>query len=171
VHEGEFAPVRNPVSELLFLSARSDVGRFRVADGDSIGPLLVPDLLQTPEYARAVLKARVPRSASGHLDQAVSDLAKRQSVLCRCTPPVLWCVVGEAALRCVVGGREVMREQVVALLAASESQMAVIQVVPYDAGAYVGLDGALTFLSFEEGVISGTSAATEARCPSRHRTR
>lgn len=121
----------------------------------SMGSVLVPDLLQTPEYARAVLRVRVPRSASEHPDQAVSDLVKRQSILCRRTPPKLWCVVGEAALHCEVGGRVVIREQVKALLAASESETVVIQVVPNGSGEYVGLEGGLTLLSFDEGADVG----------------
>jgi transcriptional regulator with XRE-family HTH domain len=121
----------------------------------SIGPLLVPDLLQTPEYARAVLAMRVPRLASEQLDQAVCALVKRQTILCGRAAPDLWCVVGEAALRCPVGGREVMREQVKALLTASDSQSTVVQVVPNNVGEYVGLDGGLTLLSFEEGADIG----------------
>jgi Domain of unknown function (DUF5753) len=116
----------------------------------SMSQNLVPDLLQTPEYALAVLTGMVG-AAPEDLGQSVAGLMGRQEILHRDTRPLLWCVVGEVALRCPVGGREVMRDQLKALLAASESRSAVIQVVPLDAGVHPGLDSALTLLSFADG--------------------
>lgn len=121
----------------------------------SIGPLLVPDLLQTQAYARAVLKTREPPLAPEQLDQAVVALVKRQAILGGRTPPDLWCVVGEEALRRPVGGRGVMRDQVKALLTASESQSTTIQIVPTDVGEYVGINGPLTLATFGEGADIG----------------
>ena len=116
----------------------------------SMSQNLVPDLLRTPEYALAVLTGMagaVPEDLGG----SVAALMGRQEILHRDTRPLLWCVVGEAALRSPVGGREVMRDQLKALLAASESRIAMVQVVPLDAAVHPGLECDLTLLSFAEG--------------------
>jgi DNA-binding XRE family transcriptional regulator len=129
----------------------------------SMSPLVLPDLLQTSEYALAMLMGMVG-AVPEDLGQSVATLMERQEILHRETRPLLWCVVGEVALRSPVGGREVMRDQLKALLAASESRSAVVQVVPLDAGAHPGLDGRLTLLSFADGpdvgYISGHGVTT-----------
>ena len=116
----------------------------------SMSQNLVPDLLRTPEYALAVLTGMagaVPEDLGG----SVAALMDRQEILHRENRPLLWCVVGEAALRSPVGGREVMRDQLKALLAASESRTAMVQVVPLDAGVHPGLECDLTLLSLADG--------------------
>jgi transcriptional regulator with XRE-family HTH domain len=125
----------------------------------SMEPSSVPGLLQTPEYARALLKVRMYRSTPEHLDQAVADLMTRQSILDPPNPPLCWFVVGEAALRCLVGGRELMRDQLAALLTAAERPDIAIQVMPYDAGAHAVLDGSLTLLTFTEGSDVGHTSS------------
>jgi transcriptional regulator with XRE-family HTH domain len=121
----------------------------------SVEPVCIPGLLQTPAYARAVFQARAPHPDSEDLDQAVADVLQRQRILDRGTPSPLWCVVGEAALHILVGDRDVMRDQLAALLAASQAHRAVIQVMPSDAGAYMGFDGGFTLLTFEESPDAG----------------
>jgi transcriptional regulator with XRE-family HTH domain len=115
----------------------------------SLAPLLVPDLLQTPEYARAVLAARMPPLALDDVNQGVADRVERQRILDRPSPPVFWCILGEAALRDSVSDREVMRVQLKGLLKAAEHRRIVIQIMPSGSGVYAGHDGGLTLLSFE----------------------
>ena len=107
---------------------------------------VVPGLLQTENYARAILEA-------GPLDNVEELLAARmvrQRILDRETPPQLWVVLDENVLRRMVGGPVVMREQYARLIEAAESRRNVIQIVPYEAGAHAGL-GPFWVLSFDEG--------------------
>lgn len=107
---------------------------------------VVPGLLQTEEYARAVLDA-------GPLDNVEELLAARmarQRILADGTPPQLWVVLDENVLRRQVGGPKVMRDQLAHLVEAARSRSNVIQVVPYEAGAHAGV-APFWVLSFAEG--------------------
>ncbi|MEU8869649.1 helix-turn-helix transcriptional regulator [Streptomyces javensis] len=110
-------------------------------------PTIVNGLLQTKDYARAVLGVL-------HKDRLEERLAlrmSRQRTLERKRPLLLWAVFGEAALRQVVGGPEVMRNQLAHLLRFRDDKWVNIQVLPYTAGAHVGLTGAFTLFRFERG--------------------
>lgn len=103
-------------------------------------PLAVPGLLQTEEYARAILTAyRVPADA---MDAALGTRLGRQEILYRQSDPCqLVAVIDESALRRRVGDPGVMRDQLKAILSACERPNIRVQVVPADVGAYPGLDG------------------------------
>lgn len=108
---------------------------------------VVPGLLQTEAYARAVLLAgRHP-----NIDELVAARLDRQRILTQPEPPLYWVVLDEGVLRRRVGGSAVMREQLKRLVEAATSPRIVLQVLPYDAGAHAGVDGPLTILSFDEG--------------------
>lgn len=117
----------------------------------SIEPLLVPGLLQTADYARTVLNVRASRSPYVELDDIVGARIDRQSLLTKFSAPLCWFIVDETVLRRPIGDGQLMRAQLAAMLDASEMPNVVLQVVPYEAGEYAGLDGALTILSFEDG--------------------
>src|ERR1700722_3041340 len=87
----------------------------------SLEPLLIPGLLQTPDYARAVLKTRMSRSAPDDLAPAVAARIARQHLLSHASPPLCWFILDEAVLRRPIGSREVMRAQFSALLDGAES--------------------------------------------------
>lgn len=113
-------------------------------------PLLVPGLLQTEEYARAVLAAgRKPEQ----LDQTVSARMERQKILHRAEPdpPRLWVVLDEGVIRRQVGGAEVMRKQLAHLLDTAQRYDVTIHLVSASIGAYLGLEGGFSILSFNEG--------------------
>ncbi|HEX6472262.1 MAG TPA: DUF5753 domain-containing protein [Streptosporangiaceae bacterium] len=114
----------------------------------TFGLALVPGLLQTEAYAREVL--RIGRF-SENLDQLLAARLKRQAVLDRTDPPFLWVVLDEFVLHRMVGGPEVMREQLSYLVEVAQRPNVTIQIVPMGRGAYAGLNGYLTVLSFEEG--------------------
>jgi transcriptional regulator with XRE-family HTH domain len=118
----------------------------------SLEPLRIPDLLQTPEYARAVLASR---AALDDIDQAVAGLMDRQRLLDQPSPPPCWFIIGEAALRCPVGSPEIMRDQLATLLKAADTRRTMIQIMPYDTGGYAGLEGRVTLLTLEEGANVG----------------
>lgn len=109
-------------------------------------PLLVPGLLQTPDYARAVMKACGVPDADAQL--RVAARLGRQAILTRDEPPALHVIVDEGALRRVLGSPWVMASQVRHLIEAASRPNVAIQVVPLDVGGYTGLDGPFMILDF-----------------------
>ncbi len=103
-------------------------------------PLLVPGLLQTEDYARAILSVR-PDGNLADLDDQVAVRLARQAVLDRPTAPQLWCVLDEGVLHRAIGGPKVMRSQLYRLAEAAEHPKTTIQVIPFG-GAHAGLLGA-----------------------------
>jgi len=112
-------------------------------------PLLVPGLLQTEDYARAVLVAAHPAAADGEVDQLVSARMDRQAILAREDPPLLWVIIDEGVLTRPVGGPQVMRDQIDRLIVAARQPRIVLQVLPLSAGAHPGLDGHFVIAGFE----------------------
>jgi transcriptional regulator with XRE-family HTH domain len=114
---------------------------------------LVHGLLQTPDYARAMLRAARPELLEHEIDQLVQFRLRRQEVLTRADPPplTLWSVMDEAVLRRQVGGRETMHAQLRRLITASGRPNVTLLVMPDELGAHPGLDGPLSILQFETG--------------------
>lgn len=106
----------------------------------SYEPLLVPGLLQTEEYARAILAAR-PGGKQDDLDDQVAARIGRQAILTRADPPQLWSVVDEGVLHRRIGGPKVMHDQLEHLAALAENPQTTIQIIPASAGAHGGLLG------------------------------
>ncbi|WP_214109189.1 helix-turn-helix domain-containing protein [Acrocarpospora catenulata] len=103
-------------------------------------PNVVPGLLQTEAYARAILSGR-PRMADDQIEEAVVARLDRQLILDRVTPPMLWAVLDEGVLSRPIGGRDVMREQLEHLIKMSDNRSVTIQVSPMDSRATIGLEG------------------------------
>ncbi len=89
---------------------------------------LVYGLLQTEEYARAVLGVR----SEGELDAKVAARMERQRVLDRENPPLMWVVLSEAVLHQEIGGREVMRGQLAHLLGLRGREWVRVQILPFE---------------------------------------
>src|ERR1700759_5075248 len=116
----------------------------------SFEPMLIPGLLQTEEYARAVFQARFGMTAE-QIDESVAARLRRQEILARNDAPTFWAIVDEAVLRRPVGGPEIMREQVRHLIDAVQSPGVSIQVITSTVGAYRGLStGGFAVADFEE---------------------
>ncbi|MDH6521348.1 transcriptional regulator with XRE-family HTH domain [Streptomyces sp. SAI-208] len=113
-------------------------------------PHYVTGLLQTHAYARGVLRGGFPNEADEDLGRRVDLRLRRQSLLDRPDAPTLWVVMEEAVLHRVVGGPEVMREQIERLLEVSELDHVSVDVVPFTAGAHVGACAPFTYFRFEE---------------------
>jgi transcriptional regulator with XRE-family HTH domain len=111
----------------------------------------VPGLLQTEEYARAIVRAGRPREAPEIIERDVAARMERQAILARESPPLLWCVIEEAVLRRPVGGAQTMREQLKRLVDAADSTNIVLQVMPLTVTEHPGADGPLTVLEFSSG--------------------
>jgi DNA-binding XRE family transcriptional regulator len=110
----------------------------------------VPGLLQTEDYARTMLQARVMLT-SDELDELVAARMARQVVLTRDRPPMLWAMIDEGVLRRPVANPRIMRDQLGALAAAADQPNVVLQVVPLAAGAYDGLMGPFVLADFDDG--------------------
>ncbi|MEU8184341.1 helix-turn-helix transcriptional regulator [Micromonospora sp. NPDC049044] len=108
----------------------------------------VPGLLQTREYARAVVLLGHGTAGPGEIDRRVALRMQRQQLLYRESPPQLWAVVDEAALRRPIGGPDVMRGQLTALIEATKSPTIRLQVIPFAAGGHAAAGGAFTILRF-----------------------
>ncbi|MFF0370094.1 helix-turn-helix domain-containing protein [Micromonospora sp. NPDC005087] len=108
----------------------------------------VPGLLQTREYARAVVLLGHSAAGPAELDRRVALRMQRQQLLHRERPPQLWAVVDEAALRRPIGGADVMRGQLTALIEATKSPNVRLQVIPFAAGGHAAAGGAFTILRF-----------------------
>ncbi|MFJ3790441.1 Scr1 family TA system antitoxin-like transcriptional regulator [Kitasatospora sp. NPDC090091] len=113
-------------------------------------PLLVPGLLQTPAYARALFEAAQPLKKAADIEAMVALRVGRSEILDRPTPPLYWAVLDEAALRRSVGGADVMSEQMTFLAGLVRARKAIVQVVPFSAGAHALMDGSLCLMTFED---------------------
>lgn len=113
-------------------------------------PHYVPGLLQTPAYARAVLRAGQPHTASEEIERLVALRVERQSLVRRADkPPLLWVVMDETVLRRPIGGRKVMREQIDALAAAAELPNVRLQVIPFSSGPHPAMYGPFHIFRFQ----------------------
>lgn len=110
----------------------------------------VPGLLQTPDYARALAIGNADWEDPDEIERFVQAKIARQARLTDASPLSLWAVVGEGALRQLVGGREVMRAQLAHLVEASGLPNIKIQVVPFLAGSHPGMTSAFSVVSFAE---------------------
>ncbi|MFD4257209.1 helix-turn-helix domain-containing protein [Streptomyces sp. NPDC058534] len=111
---------------------------------------LVPGLLQTPDYARAVAVGAGSWEDPSEIEPFVEARLARQARLRSEHPLELWAVIHEGALRQLVGGRDVMRDQLGHLLDVARTDTVKVQVVPSLAGANPGMIGAFSIVSFAE---------------------
>ena len=113
-------------------------------------PQYVTGLLQTHDYAHAVLRGGLPNGSEEEVARRVELRLRRQSLLEKTEAPTLWVVMEEAVLHRAVGSSEVMREQIERLLDMSELPHVSIDIVPFTAGAHVGACAPFTYFRFEE---------------------
>ncbi|MGH3931414.1 MAG: helix-turn-helix domain-containing protein [Pseudonocardiaceae bacterium] len=112
--------------------------------------LVVPGLLQTAEYARALIQGIAPIVSEAELDNLVAARIARQAVLTRSNAPQFFAVVDESALRRSVGAPGVMHRQLRHLLSTAEQPHVTLRMVPLAAGAHAGLRGSFVILEFAE---------------------
>ncbi len=116
----------------------------------SYGQELVPGLLQTADYARAVIRAFRPDDTADEITRRVEVRLARQAVLARDDPPRLWAVISEAVVRRAVGGQAVMAEQLRALASERERSVVTVQVLPFSAGEHPAMAGSFVILDFPD---------------------
>ncbi|MFC9909668.1 helix-turn-helix domain-containing protein [Streptomyces sp. NPDC059862] len=126
-----------------FISLESQASAMRTLETS-----VVPGLLQTPEYARAVTRAAVEGLDEDRLDALVEVRLARQDVLRSQPPLALSAVLDEAVLRREVGGPDVMARQLARLVEAARLPQVRLQVLPFAAGAHIGITGPFVVFSF-----------------------
>ncbi|MEU6521256.1 helix-turn-helix transcriptional regulator [Streptomyces sp. NPDC046924] len=127
-------------------------------------PAVVPGLLQTPAYARAIYVASNPLATDEYIEEMVGLRMNRVQLLKDATRPVYWAVLHEAVLRVPVGGATVMAEQLDHISETARSRKALVQVVPFSVGAHPQMGKMMRLKEFEdapptaytEGVLSGS---------------
>lgn len=119
------------------------------------GMYFLPALLQTEDYAAAIIRGIVPRIDPDILRQRVEARMRRQLLLEQPKPPRYRALLDEAALHRQVGGPAVMKAQLAKILQLIEEGKATVQVIPYGVGAYASVDSNFTFLEFAESPLPG----------------
>jgi transcriptional regulator with XRE-family HTH domain len=114
----------------------------------SYEPRFVPELLQTPEYARILLASTSGDLDAGRAERQIAVLLRRQQILHREQPPHVWMVIDEGALRRPVGGPVVMRAQLGHLIDVTRLSHVNIQVVAFRTGGHAASRGPVSLLRF-----------------------
>ncbi|QWF77515.1 helix-turn-helix domain-containing protein [Amycolatopsis sp. CA-230715] len=135
----------NEVFTGAFVGLEADASSLRAFQA-----LLVPGLLQTERYTLSVIRAMRPGADDDEISRRVAARMARQQLLADPNPPEYWAVIDEAVLHRMVGGPDVMAEQLERLLRVAEQPHVTIQVVPFGAGAHPGMEGPFLILGFPE---------------------
>jgi len=112
--------------------------------------LVIPGLLQTEDYARAVLRAGPHARSSAEIDRQVALRMERQKILSQAEPPDVWMVLSESVLRVHVGGPAIMRAQLRQLAGVAERPNITLQVLPFATVAHVHPVSPFTMLEFPD---------------------
>ncbi|GAA3627242.1 helix-turn-helix transcriptional regulator [Streptomyces chitinivorans] len=134
----------------VYIGLETDAASLRVYE-----PQVMPGLLQTPRYAEAVVAGALPEASAEDVEKRVQVRLRRQErIHDRKSPLRLWAVIDEAALRRVVGGKQIMRDQLEHLLELSRLPHVTVQVLPFEMGAHPGLNGQYAILEFPDAADS-----------------
>lgn len=109
----------------------------------------IPGLLQTADYARAVIALGSRNLTAEQIDECVDLRLQRQRVFARSSPLRLWAVLDEAVLRRHVGGSKVMRAQIKTLIESLARPNIIVQILPFSAGGHAANGGAFSILRLE----------------------
>jgi hypothetical protein len=111
---------------------------------------VVPGLLQTEDYAKAMIRAARPDITADQVEQRVRVRLGRQSLLSQEDPIDFWVVLDEAVVSRPVGGDAVMRAQLERLVEAADLPNVTLQILPFEVGGHAGMDGTFAILEFPE---------------------
>ena len=112
--------------------------------------LLIPGLLQTEDYARAVVPSLEEGATAERVDTLVEIRMRRQEQVDRDDPPLMFFILDEAAVRRLVGSRDVMRRQIHYLSEMAAKPNITIEIVPFTAGTHPGLRGPFVIIEFAD---------------------
>ncbi|MEU6253200.1 helix-turn-helix transcriptional regulator [Streptomyces sp. NPDC001663] len=134
----------------VYIGLETDAASLRVYD-----PQVVPGLLQTRQYAEALIAGALPETAAADVEKRVQVRLRRQERITAPESPLrLWTVMDEAALKRVVGNRSLMRDQLEHLVEQSQLPHVTVQVIPFEMGAHPGLNGQYAILEFPDAADS-----------------
>ncbi|MFF8958839.1 helix-turn-helix transcriptional regulator [Streptomyces sp. NPDC014894] len=134
----------------VYIGLETDAASLRVYE-----PQVVPGLLQTRPYAEALIAGALPESGGADVEKRVSVRMRRQERIKADELPLrLWAVIDEAALHRVVGGEQLMREQLEYLIELSLLPHVTVQVLPFEMGAHPGINGQYAILEFPDATDS-----------------
>jgi transcriptional regulator with XRE-family HTH domain len=134
-----------PIWFEAYVGLESEAVRFR-----DFQSMVMPGLLQTEDYARAVLRTAPNAASNEDVDRLVALRMERQTILDQANPPDLWVVLSESILRVQVGGPNVMRAQLRRLIDVAERSNVTLQVLPFTTAAHVQPISPFTILEFAE---------------------
>jgi transcriptional regulator with XRE-family HTH domain len=134
----------------VYIGLETDAESLRVYE-----PQIITGLLQTRAYAEAIIRGGSPETSDTEIDKRVQVRMRRQDrIAVEGEPLRLWVVLDEAALRRVVGSRQVMREQLEHLAEMSQRPHITVQVLPFEVGAHPGINGQYSILEFADAADS-----------------
>jgi len=143
----KFGQLPNPYSMYIGLeSAATAVKNFELA--------VIPGLLQTEDYARAIISAQRHSDTDDEIAKRVKVRLARQACLTEDPPLDFWTIIDESALRRQMGGKAVMRDQLHHLIEVSKLPNVTLQVLPFSEGSHPGTLGSLAILEFPDDVHS-----------------
>lgn len=130
----------------VYTGLETDAASLRVYES-----LIVPGLLQTRDYAHAVIEGMWPEATQSEIDKRIQIRLKRQDRLTDPDNPLrFWAVIDEALLRRVVGNDRIMADQLKHLAELSMQPHVTLQVLPYSVGAHPGMYGKFVILEFQD---------------------
>ncbi|WP_447037687.1 helix-turn-helix domain-containing protein [Streptomyces sp. DSM 118878] len=141
--QGWWRSLADPIPESmnLMLTLEDEVVR-----EDHYACMYIPGLFQTRGYAEAVHRASEVGCTEREVQHMVEIRMKRQELLQRAEPPRICAIIDEAAVHRIVGGADVMREQLEHLLTLSEGPQVTVQILPFSAGAHAAAVGSFVLL-------------------------
>jgi len=128
-----------------YISLEADASTVR-----SIPTLLIPGLLQTEDYTRAMLRVQIKNGTAEQVEALTQVRQRRRSALTRSSPLGLWVVLSESVLKHEIGGRAVMRDQLDYLARAARGENIKVQILPEASDAHASLSIPVTILGFPE---------------------
>ncbi|MET9593565.1 helix-turn-helix transcriptional regulator [Streptomyces sp. NPDC006516] len=134
----------------VYIGLETDAESLRVYE-----PQVVPGLLQTRSYAEALINGALPETPPSDIEKRVNVRARRQDRVNAPEHPLrLWAVIDESALRRLVGGKQVMIQQLEHLIEQSQLPHVTVQVLPFEMGAHPGINGQYAILEFPDAADS-----------------
>ncbi|MEV5654270.1 helix-turn-helix transcriptional regulator [Streptomyces sp. NPDC052291] len=122
----------------------------RATEIKEYAPQLIPGLLQTEAYARAVFREYQPTATDSAIDELVAARLERARILADPTDPLLWIVLDEAVLRRQVGGPETMAAALRHVASLAQQRRIITQVLPFNAGGHSAMGGGLKLMAFSD---------------------
>ncbi|MGP4000712.1 helix-turn-helix domain-containing protein [Streptomyces sp. 8N706] len=134
----------------VYIGLETDAASLRVYE-----PQVMPGLLQTRAYAEAVISGALPEASHTDIEKRVQVRVRRQErITAEENPLRLWAVLDESTVRRMVGGRQIMRDQLDHLVELSQLPHVTVQIMPYEMGAHPGVTGQYTILEFPDAADS-----------------